>query len=253
MGKMSPKKDVVAQVVELLPEPAVKELLPMRCFRSKSGLPMAVLIPTVLVLALLVPAGSFAIDTKKVNPSISRSVDRHFDKTPDKRARETIKKNNHLIEYFAGLYYTRVKYRVDPDYIRALICVESGGDPKAVSPRNARGLTQILPETGKRWAKMLYDSKFDFKYIDERRLENLRAEDLFDPATNILLACLGTDLYNKKYEGNIALVGSAWNAGPYSIKKYDDSPPYDETINFVGRINGYMQYFRKTRQASGKK
>ena len=50
------------------------------------------------------------------------------------------------------------RYRVDADLITSVIAVESNFDPKALSPKNARGLMQLLPETAERMGvQNIYD------------------------------------------------------------------------------------------------
>lgn len=150
------------------------------------------------------------------------------------------------ILYFSSFAFHRTKKNVNPNYIRALICVESAGNPRAVSSANAYGLTQILLPTGRRWAKELYETGYKFKYIDREKLSNLSTQDLFDPAINILLACYGTDKFNAKFGGrDMVHTAASWNAGHNAVIKYKNCPPYTETIKFIGKINGYMLSFMK--------
>ena len=159
---------------------------------------------------------------------------------------KAIQKYNKYIQYFSSFAYHRKKRNVNPNYIRALICVESAGNPRAVSSAKAYGLTQILLSTSRRWSKELYTTGYDFEYIDEERLKNLTVKDLFDPAINILLACYGTDKLNAKFGGrDMVYIAASWNAGQNAVIKYKNSPPYKETINFIGKINGYILSFIK--------
>lgn len=145
------------------------------------------------------------------------------------------------VRYFSSLTYDGA--RVTPDYIRALILTESGGDRWAISGKGARGLTQIIPSTARYVAKDLLDVGYDFHYIDEQVLEAFDADDLFDPAINILMACYLSATYHAKYEGSTELVVSAWNAGPGAVRRYGNKPPpYPETQAMIARLTGYISF-----------
>lgn len=152
------------------------------------------------------------------------------------------------IRYFSSLTYEGA--RVSPDYIRALILTESGGDRWATSGKGARGLTQIIPSTARYVAEDLLDVGYDFLYVDEGVLEGFESDDLYDPAINILMACYLSATYHAKYEGSTELVVSAWNAGPGAVSRYGNKPPpYPETQAMIARLTGYIS-FLKTRPHS---
>jgi soluble lytic murein transglycosylase-like protein len=149
-----------------------------------------------------------------------------------------------LIEYYSRLNYFQPHIKINPDFIRALILAESSGNPKAVSVKNAIGLSQILYSTGKQAAAELAHSDFRFKYVDRYRLSNLRRKDLFDPKINILLTCYLISQYIMKYNGKLELVLSAWNAGDNTKSLDFDKPaPYQETYDLIGKVNGYFIFF----------
>jgi soluble lytic murein transglycosylase-like protein len=107
------------------------------------------------------------------------------------------------------------KYQLDPDLIHSVISIESNFNPKAVSPRNARGLMQLMPRTA----------------------EYLGVKNCFDPEQNIDAgARYLRDLLNK-YKNNLTLALAAYNAGPDSVDKHGRRvPPYLETMKYVQRI-----------------
>lgn len=144
-----------------------------------------------------------------------------------------------LIEYFSGLSYFKPRHRVDADFLRALMIAESAVDPEARSDKDARGLTQILYPTGLQAARELAQTRYPFHYVSHEQLSNLQPRDLHDPAINLLLACYLIAKYNLKYNGRLDLVVAAWNAGEHSIKN-DSPPPYRETLDLIGKVNGYF-------------
>lgn len=164
----------------------------------------------------------------------------------DKPSSQQLQRLNHLepyIRYFSSLPYGAKRARVSPDYIRALILTESGGDRWAISNKGARGLTQIIPSTARLVAKSLSKSGYDFLYVDEGVLDSFDADDLFDPAVNILMACYLSATYHVQYEGSTELVVSAWNAGPGAVQRYGNKPPpYPETQAMIARLTGYISF-----------
>lgn len=156
-----------------------------------------------------------------------------------------------LIQYFSSFSFFRPRHKVNPDFIRALILAESDGNPRARSSKNAKGLTQIIYSTGKQAARELAQKNIRFRYVSKRKLRNLQPEDLYDPAVNILLACYLISKYNYQHKGKLDLVVSAWNAGEYSIKNKKPAQ-YKETLNHIGKVNGYFVYFLK-RKNKGKR
>ena len=96
---------------------------------------------------------------------------------------------------------------------RALIQAESAFNPKALSPKGAVGLGQLMPGTAKQLGVNPHDM-----------LQNL------DGAARYLLAQLSTF-------GTVELALAAYNAGPHRIDQYGGVPPFRETRNYITRIN----------------
>ena len=153
----------------------------------------------------------------------------------------------HLIRSFSAISYFRPRYKVSPDFIRALMLAESGGDTFAVSEKKALGLCQLLYPTAQVAARELLAKGLRFEHVSVERLRRLKPEDLFDPAVNILLTCYLISKYNKAYDGRLDLVVAAWNAGQGSI--FNGKPPeYPETLDLIGKVNGYFLAFLKQRR-----
>jgi Transglycosylase SLT domain len=106
------------------------------------------------------------------------------------------------------------RYGVDADLIHCVIAVESNFNPKAVSPKNARGLMQLLPQTA----------------------AQLGVKDIFDPEQNVDGGTRYLRDLLKKYS-NLTLALAAYNAGPQRVDQYGRRvPPYLETMKYVQRI-----------------
>ncbi|HMD48445.1 MAG TPA: lytic transglycosylase domain-containing protein [Bryobacteraceae bacterium] len=103
---------------------------------------------------------------------------------------------------------------VRPDLLRAVIGQESGSRPCAVSPKGAQGLMQLMPSV----------------------IEQFGVRDPFDPKQNVEA---GTKLLKQlltKYNGDMRLALSAYNAGPERVDREGGVPQIPETINYVTDI-----------------
>ena len=110
------------------------------------------------------------------------------------------------------------EYEVPVDLLKAVAQAESGFDANAVSSCGASGIMQLMPKTA----------------------EGLGVEDVFDPEQNItggakMLAYLLDD-----YDGDTTLALAAYNAGSGAVAKYGGVPPYEETRNYIRRINDIL-------------
>jgi soluble lytic murein transglycosylase-like protein len=115
------------------------------------------------------------------------------------------------------------RYKVDADLITSVIAAESNFDPKAVSPKNARGLMQLLPETA----------------------ATLGVLDIYDPQENIDAGTHYLGDLLQKYNGDLVLALAAYNAGPDKVQKYGRVPPIPETISYVRRVKKKYEESKK--------
>ena len=105
---------------------------------------------------------------------------------------------------------------VDIELLKAIIAVESGFNPRAVSPRGAVGLMQITAETADR-------------YATPAERQRPAAQRLLEPRINVLTgARMLADLTRRL--GSIDVALAAWNAGEGTVRKHGGKmPPIDET------------------------
>ncbi len=205
-----------------------------------------IILPLLLLCCILIPAKDPA-NAASLNQYVRKYKQVNISATQLKK----ISRYNYLINYFSSFAYVRPNHKVNGDFIRALMLAESNGDPNATSSKDARGLCQITYPTGKRAANELAAKNIHFRHISTRKLHNLKPKDLYNPAINILLTCYLISKYNYNFKGKLDLVVAAWNAGENSIVN-NRPPQYKETLNLIGKVNGYFVYFLKLNQGRKK-
>ncbi|MBF0549097.1 MAG: lytic transglycosylase domain-containing protein [Deltaproteobacteria bacterium] len=117
---------------------------------------------------------------------------------------------------------------LDPALVKAVVKAESGFNHQAVSPKGARGLMQLMPQTA----------------------TEMKVLNTFDPTENIF----GGARYLKglifQFSNDIKLALAAYNAGPERVVQYNYSiPPYAETQDYVRRVLGYYQSYKSNNSA----
>lgn len=112
-------------------------------------------------------------------------------------------------------------YQLETALLHAVIAVESGYNPAAVSRKGAKGLMQLMPGTARRYGVL----------------------DVSDPAQNIRGGARYLKDLLQLFNNDLKLSLAAYNAGEEAVIKYGNRiPPYRETAAYVPRV---MDLYRK--------
>lgn len=106
------------------------------------------------------------------------------------------------------------RYRLDPDLVNSVIRAESGFQTRAVSPKGAKGLMQLMPGTA----------------------SELGVKDAMDPESNLDGGARYLRRLIEQYDFDLVKALAAYNAGPHRVDQYRGVPPYRETRAYVARI-----------------
>jgi Transglycosylase SLT domain/Domain of unknown function (DUF4124) len=109
---------------------------------------------------------------------------------------------------------TAGRYGIDHRLVHAMVQVESGGNPRAVSPKGARGLMQLMPA----------------------RAEALGVRDSFDPGANLDGGVRHLKELLTRYGGDLTLTLAAYNAGEDAVRLHNGVPPFRETQDYVRKV-----------------
>lgn len=130
---------------------------------------------------------------------------------------------------------------VDSELVYSIMREESGYRPKVVSPVGARGLLQIMRETGKQLASQRGRKSFD-------------PDELFDPKTNIELGSFYLGELRRTFPTQLSASIASYNAGPHVVRNWVEAErpddewvetiPYSQTRSYVKRVLRSVQAYR---------
>ena len=106
------------------------------------------------------------------------------------------------------------RHGLDPELVVAVVAVESGFRPEAVSPKGAQGLMQLMPRTA----------------------ASLGVEDALDPVQNLDGGARHLGQLLTLYGGDVARALAAYNAGEGAVQRHGGVPPYRETRAYVRKV-----------------
>ncbi|MEL6178172.1 MAG: lytic transglycosylase domain-containing protein [Myxococcota bacterium] len=163
---------------------------------------------------------------KKVSAKHQRSreiAEQRLARSTAKRRAPVANRENMYDDYIREAAQT---YQIPFAFIKGVIKVESNFYPTVISRTGAMGLMQLMPATA----------------------DYLGVKDAFDPRQNIFGGAKLLRLLTNRYNGDINLLLSAYNAGEGAVDRYDGIP-YTKTREYVRRV--YQHYKRYQSQEQG--
>lgn len=115
-------------------------------------------------------------------------------------------------------------YRLPFAFIKAVVKVESNFNPRAQSPKAAKGLMQLIDGTA----------------------GDMNVTDSFDPRQNVFGGARYLRLLANMFDGNMALTAAAYNAGPDRVLRKKTIPNIEETQQYVRRVLTMYRHYRRT-------
>jgi soluble lytic murein transglycosylase len=137
--------------------------------------------------------------------------------------------------FAAEVEHAASKAGIPPELLYAVMREESGFRPGVLSVVGARGLVQIMPETGRRIASRLGAASYS-------------PDELFVPARNLELGAAYLAELLARFEGRVSAAVASYNAGPEAVERWlgqngsleDDewieAIPYDQTRSYAKRV-----------------
>lgn len=154
---------------------------------------------------------------KNVNAGYSRSFSDTIADMQERIYADNFSENGKVVnlsKYDNIIKKASEKYSVSESLIKSIIKQESNFNSKAVSPKGAKGLMQLMPETAKL----------------------LGVKNVFNPEENINGGVKYLKMLLNKFNGDVVKALAAYNAGPKAVEKYNGVPDYAETKSYVKNI-----------------
>lgn len=115
---------------------------------------------------------------------------------------------------------------VDDAWLRAIAHAESGFDARAVSPKGAQGVMQLMPDVATEYG----------------------VSDPFAPAQSIGAGARYMKSLLRRYDGDRTLAAAAYNAGIGTVARYKGVPPYAESRSYIDKV---LTLYERYREAMG--
>ncbi|WP_437932554.1 lytic transglycosylase domain-containing protein [Sorangium sp. So ce291] len=126
------------------------------------------------------------------------------------------------LPYAAYVREAAALYSLPAELILAVMKVESGFNPRAVSRAGAMGLMQLMPGTA----------------------EEVGVRDPFEPRQNVLGGARYLRILINAYDGSLTLALAAYHAGSGTVGRYAGVPPYLETRRYVARVSELYRWYK---------
>jgi Rod binding domain-containing protein len=112
---------------------------------------------------------------------------------------------------------------VDRNLLKAVIATESHGDSLARSPKNAKGLMQLIDSTA----------------------TSMGVKNVWDPRDNVMGGARYLSQLMAKFNGDQEKAVASYNAGPGAVVKHGGIPPFRETREYVEKVMNYLRAFEQ--------
>jgi soluble lytic murein transglycosylase-like protein len=132
-------------------------------------------------------------------------------------------KSGDASKYEEAVLEAAKRFALDPTLVKAVIRAESNFNPRAISPKGAMGLMQLMPDTARMHA----------------------VKNAFDPADNIGGGVRHLRYLMDRYDGKVDLVLAAYNAGTKPVDAVKGIPRFAETQEYVRRVRSFHSTYRK--------
>ena len=130
--------------------------------------------------------------------------------------------NPRLDRYAAQFRAASKATGVEDAWLRAIAHAESGFDPRALSPKGAQGVMQLMPDVAREYG----------------------VHDPFASDQSIRAGARHLRTLMRRYRNDFTLVAAAYNAGIGAVSRFGGVPPYAETQAYVAKVEALHERYR---------